>query len=41
VPWTIGVVGILLSRRDTRAGMAEDGILIPTLREAWRRRADR
>jgi MFS family permease len=41
VPWTIGVVGVYLSRRDTRAGLAEDGILIPTLREAWRRRAGR
>ncbi len=39
VPWTIGVVGVYLSRRDTRAVMAEAGILVPTLREVWRRRA--
>ncbi len=38
VPGLIGVVGVYLSRRDTRAVMAEDGILIPTVREAVRRR---
>jgi MFS family permease len=37
-PWAIGVVGVYLSRRDTRAVMAEDGILVPTVREAWRKR---
>jgi len=36
VPWGIGVTGVWLSRRDTRAIMAEDGILVPTAREAWR-----
>jgi len=41
VPWAIGVTGVYLSRRDTRAGMAEDGILVPTLREVWRNRAGR
>ncbi len=39
VPWAIGVAGVYLSRRDTRAGLAEAGILVPTLREVWRRRA--
>lgn len=41
VPWGIGVVGVYLSRRDTRAVMAEDGILVPTMREAWRTRLGR
>jgi MFS family permease len=41
VPWTIGVVGVFLSRRDTRAVMAEDGILVPTLRDMWRQRTAR
>jgi MFS family permease len=41
VPWGIGVVGVYLSRRDTRAVMAEDGILVPTMREAWRKRLGR
>lgn len=41
VPWIIGVVGVYRSRRDTRAGMAEAGILVPTLREVWRRYAER
>ena len=38
VPWAIGVVGVYLSRRDTRVIMAEDGILVPTMRQAWRAR---
>jgi MFS family permease len=41
VPWVIGVMGVYLSRRDTRAIMAEDGILVPTVREAWRKRLGR
>jgi len=41
VPWAIGVVGVWMSRRDTRAVMAEDGILVPTVREAWRKRMSR
>lgn len=41
VPWVIGVVGVWVSRRDTRAVMAEDGILVPTVREAWRARLGR
>lgn len=41
IPWIIGVVGVYRSRRDTRAGMAEAGVLVPTLREVWRRRAAR
>ncbi len=38
LPWAIGVTGVYLSRRDTRAVMAEAGILVPKLREVWRRR---
>jgi MFS family permease len=41
VPLLIGVVGVSLSRRDTRAGLAEDGILVPTLREVWSQRKKR
>ena len=41
IPWIIGVVGVYLSRRDTRGVMAEDGILVPTMREAWRKRLRR
>lgn len=41
VPWAIGVVGVYLSRRDTRVIMAEDGILVPTMRQAWRTRRGR
>jgi MFS family permease len=41
IPWVIGVVGVYRSRRDTRAGLAEEGILIPTLREVWRGRSAR
>ncbi len=41
VPWAIGVAGVWISRRDTRAVMAEDGILVPTVRAAWRARSIR
>lgn len=37
VPWVVGVVGVLSSRRRTRALMAEDGVVVPPLREALRR----
>ncbi|WP_084104673.1 nitrate/nitrite transporter [Demequina sp. NBRC 110056] len=36
VPWVIGVAGILRSRRRTRALMASDGVVIPSLRQALR-----
>ncbi len=38
VPWIIGVAGVLASRRRARLDMAADGVLVPPLREAWRRR---
>ncbi len=37
VPWIIGVVGVFTSRRDTRAVMAAEGVLVPSVREVWRR----
>ncbi|MFW2512427.1 MFS transporter [Demequina sp. SO4-13] len=36
VPWTIGVAGILHSRRRTRAQMADAGVTVPPLRKALR-----
>ncbi len=41
LPWIIGVVGVFTSRRDTRAVMAAEGILVPGIREAWRKRLGR
>lgn len=38
VPWIVGVVGVLRSRRLTRADMAAQGIVVPPVREALRRR---
>jgi len=35
--WLIGVVGILVSRRQTRALLARDGVVVPRLRDALRR----
>ncbi len=37
IPLTIGVIGVITSRRDTRAGMAANGVIVPTLGEVWRR----
>lgn len=33
--WAIGVIGLLMSRARTRAVMAERGVAIPPLAEAW------
>lgn len=41
LPWAMGVVGVFTSRRDTRAVMAADGVLVPTVRELWRRYRER
>nr|WP_255633181.1 MFS transporter [Demequina sp. TTPB684] len=41
VPWLVGIAGVVGSRRDTRAVMASDGLLVPSIREVWRRRRDR
>ena len=38
VPWTVAVVGVLVSRRRTRAAMAADGTVVPPIREAIARR---
>jgi len=37
VPWIIGVVGVFTSRRDARAVLAAEGVLVPSVREVWRR----
>ncbi|GIG53906.1 MFS transporter [Demequina activiva] len=36
VPMAIGVTGVLVSRRRTRTQMAEQGIVVPPVRQAWR-----
>lgn len=41
IPWLMGVVGVVTSRRETRAAMAADGVHVPTVREVWRRFRDR
>lgn len=38
VPWLASVVGVLVTRRRTRRLMAQDGVLVPPLREALARR---
>ncbi len=38
IPWAIGLVGVLRSRRQTRADMAAAGTHVPPLRHALRRR---
>jgi len=41
LPWLVGVVGVIRSRRDTRAVMVADGVVVPTVREVWRRWRER
>jgi MFS family permease len=38
VPWVVGVLGVLHSRRRTRVALTEAGTPVPPLREALRRR---
>jgi len=38
VPWVVGVLGVLHSRRRTRVALSEAGTPVPPLREALRRR---
>ncbi len=38
VPWALGVWGVLLNRRRTRAQLAAQGVVVPPLRQALRRR---
>ena len=37
LPWVMGVIGVIRSRRGTRAVMAADGVVVPTIRDVWRR----
>lgn len=37
VPWLVGVLGVVRSRRGTRAALRDAGTPVPPLREAWRR----
>ncbi|WNM24805.1 MFS transporter [Demequina capsici] len=41
IPWLIGVVGVVRSRRETRLVMAADGVHVPTVREVWERFRER
>ncbi|WP_432562171.1 MFS transporter [Kineococcus sp. SYSU DK003] len=36
--WAVGIVGILVSRRQTRALMARNGVVVPRMRDALRER---
>ncbi|MFC5379390.1 MFS transporter [Aquipuribacter nitratireducens] len=38
--WTVGVVGIVTTRRRVRARLAEAGVVVPPVREALRRRRE-
>lgn len=38
VPFLIGSLGVIRSRKDTRAAMALEGIVVPPMREAWQAR---
>jgi MFS family permease len=35
--WLVGVIGVLRNRRRTRAVMAQQGVVVPTLRDTFRR----
>lgn len=37
LPWLMGVLGVIRSRRGTRAVMKADGVVVPTIREVWQR----
>lgn len=36
--WAVGIVGIVVTRRTVRAWMASEGVVVPPIREARRRR---
>ncbi|WP_062205808.1 MFS transporter [Demequina salsinemoris] len=40
IPYAIGVIGVVSSRRETRAAMAADGVHVPTLSDLRRRWRD-
>jgi len=37
IPWAISMAGVLFFRARTRARMADDGVVVPPLAEAWAR----
>ncbi|WP_084125368.1 nitrate/nitrite transporter [Demequina sp. NBRC 110054] len=37
IPWLMGVVGVIASRRETRAAMQVEPARVPTVAEIWRR----
>ncbi|WP_430868407.1 MFS transporter [Demequina aurantiaca] len=39
IPWVIGLVGVLRSRKRTRAQMASVGVLVPRMRDSLRRQS--
>jgi nitrate/nitrite transporter NarK len=41
VVWAVAIVGVLLARRKARRRMAEDGVVVPPLREVLARRRGR
>lgn len=38
LPWAVSLAGVLVTRTRTRAEMAERGVVVPPLRQAWARR---
>ena len=40
VPWSVAVVGVLVSRRSTRRAMFADGVLVPPIRQVLAQRRD-
>jgi MFS family permease len=38
VPWVVGVVGVLVTRRATRRALLEEGVVVPPVREVIARR---
>ena len=38
VLWAVGIAGIVRTRQVVRARLAEDGVVVPPMREALRRR---
>ena len=41
VVWAVAIVGVLVARRKARRKMADDGVVVPPLREVLARRRGR